>query len=592
LRSAGFIRELSSREKPVVVPQFKSSSSGELSSALADVSTAENSSSPLVNLSGNPDGNRGISLDENEVLSSLRDLIAAGDHRLDAMLATIAEAARQLTGGSGAALAMWKDGAMVCRARSGDTSPALGARLNADSGISGECLRTGKIQHCTETESDPRVDAAVCRSLGLRSIAVLPIQGWRGVSGILEVFSTQPGAFTEGHIVLLEQLAALAEQARARQPYDASAAVALAAPQPARLAPNAAQNIPPVGVAPAKLVPAKPAPTKLAPAKIASASPPIANDSARTSGLLPASDRVGDVAFAFLGGRSRAVVLGAIGLAALLLVTLVIWLGWRGSDDVEGKSGAPSVAAGAATVKTAAAPHPPDSDLVWKPNPGGEALFASDGKPSAGAPVKLASKVDVIGKKTSANRSPLLADLAGKVAADPSIAQVTVQPGQSAVAQSAVAQSATAQPIPQNSPNSQTAQGEQIASMEPPNLAASPNPSSLSSVLSAKASLPNLTAPISRGVSGGQLVHRVAPVYPPQALLLRLQGTVTLMAAITEQGTVGDVKVLDGPKTLAQSAVEAVKHWRYSPFVLDGKPVKTDIKISVDFKFPSDAASR
>jgi TonB family protein len=435
------------------------------------------------------------------------------------------------------------------------------------------------------------VDAAVCRSLGLRSIAVLPIQGWRGVSGILEVFSTQPGAFTEGHIVLLEQLAALAEQARARQPYDASAAVALAAPQPARLAPNAAQNIPPVGVAPAKLVPAKPAPTKLAPAKIASASPPIANDSARTSGLLPASDRVGDVAFAFLGGRSRAVVLGAIGLAALLLVTLVIWLGWRGSDDVEGKSGAPSVAAGASTVKTAAAPHPPDSDLVWKPNPGGETLFASGAKPSAGAPVKLASKVDVIGKKTSANRSPLLADLAGKVAADPSIAQTVMQTGEPAVAHSAVPQSTTA-PVPQDSHNSQTIPGEQIASMEPPNLAASPNPSSLSSVLSAKASLPNLTAPISRGVSGGQLVHRVAPVYPPQALLLRLQGTVTLMAAITEQGTVGDVKVLDGPPTLAQSAVEAVKLWRYSPFVLDGKPVKTDIKISVDFKFPSDAASR
>lgn len=566
----------------MVVPQFKSSSSEELSSALADVSTSENSSNLLVNFSGNPDGNRGISLDENEVLSSLRDLIAAGDHRLDTMLGTIADAARQLTGGSGAALAMWKDGAMVCRARSGDKSPALGARLNADAGISGECLRTGKIQHCTETESDPRVDAAVCRSLGLRSIAVLPIQGWRGVSGILEVFSTQPGAFTEGHIILLEQLAALAEQARARQPYDASAAVALAAPHSARPAANAAQNISPVGVAPAKPIPAKPAPTKLA-----SASPPTANDSARPSGLLPASDRVGDVAFAFLGGRSRVVVLGAIGLAALLLVSLVIWLGWRGSDDVEGKSGAPAVAAGAATVKSAAAPHPPDSDLVWKPNPGGEMLFASGGKPSAGAPVKLASKVDVIGKKTSADRPPLLADLGGKVAADPSVTKVTVQ-----TPQPPTTQSTTAQPIPQNSPNSQTGQGEQMASIEPPNLAASTNPSSLSTVLSTKASLPNLTAPVSRGVSGGRLVHRVAPVYPPQAILLRLQGTVTLLAAITEQGTVGDVKVLDGPPTLAQSAVEAVKHWRYSPFVLDGKAVKTDIKISVDFKFPSAAASR
>jgi TonB family protein len=583
LRSAGFIREFSSREKPVVVPQFKSNGSGELSSGLDDVSTSENSSSPPVNLIGNPDGNRGLSVDENEILSSLRDLIAAGDRRLDAMLATIADAARQLTGGSGAALAMWKDGAMVCRARSGDTSPALGARLNADAGISGECLRTGKIQHCTETESDPRVDAAVCRSLGLRSIAVLPIQGWRGVSGILEVFSTRPGSFTEGHIILLEQLAALAEQARAKQPYDASAATPLAAPESAsRPAPSASQNILPVGVSPAKLVPAKPAS-----AKPASASPPIASESARPSGLLPASDRVGDVAFAFLGGRSRAVVLGAIGLAAILLVTLVIWLGWRGSDDVEGKSGAPAVATGAATVKTAAARHAPDSDPVWKPNPGGETLFASAGKPSAGAPVKLASKVDVIGKKTSGGRSPLLADLAGKVAADPSIAQASAQPGQPAISPLT-----TAHPIPQKSPNSQAEPGEQMASIEPPNLVASTNPSSLSSVLSAKASLPNLTAPISRGVSGGQLVHRVAPVYPAQALLLRLQGTVTLQAAITEQGTVGEVKVLGGPPTLAQSAVEAVKHWRYSPFVLDGKPVRTDIKISVDFKFPSAAATR
>jgi GAF domain-containing protein len=50
----------------------------------------------------------------------------------------------------------------------------------------------------------------------------LPIQGRREINGILEVFSTQPAAFTEAHIVLLEQLASLAERARALQPRDAS----------------------------------------------------------------------------------------------------------------------------------------------------------------------------------------------------------------------------------------------------------------------------------------------------------------------------------------------------------------------------------
>jgi GAF domain-containing protein len=162
--------------------------------------------------------------DEGAALSLLKELIAAGEHGLDTILSSITEVAQQLTGASGAALAMWKDGAMLCRARSGGTAPALGAQLSAKTGISGECLRTGKIQRCADTENDPLVDLEVCRSLGLRSIAASPIPGWRGINGILEVFSTQPTAFTEKHIDLLQELAALAERARAAQSQGASPA--------------------------------------------------------------------------------------------------------------------------------------------------------------------------------------------------------------------------------------------------------------------------------------------------------------------------------------------------------------------------------
>ena len=88
------------------------------------------------------------------------------------------------------------------------------------------------------------------------------------------------------------------------------------------------------------------------------------------------------------------------------------------------------------------------------------------------------------------------------------------------------------------------------------------------------------------GVTGGQLLHRVAPVYPAQARLLRLEGTVILAAVIMEDGTVGDVNVVEGSAVLAQSAVDAVKHWRYKPYELDGKPVKKETRISVDFKLP------
>jgi protein TonB len=465
-------------------------------------------------------GNYSANLDESNALSSLKDLIAAGDHRLDPMLATIADVARQLTGATGAALAMWKEGAMLCRARSGDTAPPLGAQLSADTGISGECLRTGKVRHCADTENDPLVDVEVCRTLGLRSIAVLPIQGWRGINGILEVFSTRPAAFSEQHIALLQQLAALAERARATQPHGASAAVPKASPAISKRQP---------------------------------------------SGLLPASDRVGDVALAFIDLRSRPYVLGGIGLLALSLLALVIWLGWRGPEDTNGKAHAAS-RANTATAPAAIA-HLPDNDLVWRANPGGETLFASNGKPPSGSPVKFASEVDlVLGNKTPADPSPLLADLADKVV--PNVITSHETPG--------LERGSQIDPM-----------SDEGAPVEPPTITASvTNQSALNGVLSAKASLPGLSVPVSRGVSGGQLARRVAPIYPVQARLLRQEGTVILAATVMEDGTVRDVKVVEGSPMFAQSAMDAVKHWRYKPYELDGKPVKNSIRINVDFKFP------
>src|ERR1700693_3249078 len=223
-------RQSTDKERAVVVPQSKPFRSGKMlkTNGIARDFLQETSSSRLGDTSGNVSGNIAGNLDESTAVSSLKEVIAAGGHPLGPMLATITDAARQLTGASGAALAMWKDGAMICRARSGDTAPTLGARVSGATGIPGGCLRTGKIQYCTDTENDPLVDIEVCRSLGLRSIAVFPIQGWRGGNGVLEVFSTKPAAFTEQSITYLQQLAALAERARASQPHDASSA----APQP------------------------------------------------------------------------------------------------------------------------------------------------------------------------------------------------------------------------------------------------------------------------------------------------------------------------------------------------------------------------
>ena len=75
----------------------------------------------------------------------LRKMIASDTQYTEKILGTIAVAAHALTGGTGAAVAMPKDGVVVCVGRSGETAPELGDRLNVDSGISGECLRTGVI---------------------------------------------------------------------------------------------------------------------------------------------------------------------------------------------------------------------------------------------------------------------------------------------------------------------------------------------------------------------------------------------------------------------------------------------------------------
>jgi protein TonB len=114
----------------------------------------------------------------------------------------------------------------------------------------------------------------------------------------------------------------------------------------------------------------------------------------------------------------------------------------------------------------------------------------------------------------------------------------------------------------------------------------------MNAVLSAKVTLPEPPARLSQGVSGGQLLSSILPEYPAAARRLRLEGEVVLLATVMEDGTVGDIKVVKGSPLLAQSAVDAVKNWRYQPYQLNGQPVKNDTKIVVDFTLPSVPATR
>ncbi len=175
-------------------------------------------------------------------------MIASDTHPTDNILGTIAVAAQSLTGATGAAVAMPREGEVVCVGRSGETAPELGDRLNVDSGISGECLRTGVTMRCDDATRDRHADAEVCRQLGLKSIAVVPLRGQYGRVGVLEAFSTESYAFNDDKMQTLERLAGLAEAAWARGlvTTNSSSEVAEAAAAPVGLVEDSPEQLPPV----------------------------------------------------------------------------------------------------------------------------------------------------------------------------------------------------------------------------------------------------------------------------------------------------------------------------------------------------------
>ncbi len=122
----------------------------------------------------------------------------------------------------------------------------------------------------------------------------------------------------------------------------------------------------------------------------------------------------------------------------------------------------------------------------------------------------------------------------------------------------------------------------------PPALAiAPPNTVGMASLLSGPVAAPTLgRANISRGVSGGRQIVKTQPVYPATARALHLSGVVVMTAHVSTNGTVSDVKVLRGHPLLNGAAIEAVKRWKYEPFMLNGEAIENDVNVQVKFDMP------
>lgn len=134
---------------------------------------------------------------------------------LDAALQLLADRAQYITGASGAAIALRREGRndMLCRASTGSIAPELGALLSTEFGLSGESVRTRQLLRCDDAERDARVNREVCRQLGIASVLVMPVVNDDHVLGVFELFSGKANAFGERDLSAVQRLSEMVETA-------------------------------------------------------------------------------------------------------------------------------------------------------------------------------------------------------------------------------------------------------------------------------------------------------------------------------------------------------------------------------------------
>lgn len=427
-----------------------------------------------------------------ELMELLRRSVDDESRSTDSLLAGIAEAARQLTGAEAAALALEQNGTIICRARSGPIGPELGDPVNTNSGISGECLRRATILISTDTLCDTRVDPDVCLSLGIRSIAVVPLRGRSRMIGILEVFSGRPGAFENDQIELLRDLALIAEGAHEREqrPLNASE-------QPAR---------------PAALLAA----------------------------MAPHHWRGFDFIVKVLKRDYRIIAAAAV---AVLLISLVVWTSLRRTqaEIAASEAGSQTQAPSRISVKNDPAPAP--SRGVSAP--------PARGSSTPQGLVQRAAELSPVRDRTS-----------------------PPAPGEAVNSGMTIARGT--KPVPKETPPDEPPPTVELASSSTPGVPVS---------VVTTPTLPPFAGPVSQATEA-KLIRRVDPVYPPQARIQRLEGSVVLDATIGQDGSVRSAKIVSGPMLLAEAAAAAVRSWRYNPATLSGNPTEVTTRITVVFKLP------
>jgi TonB family protein len=507
---------------------------------------------------------------QGQVSSELEQASAApgfGEHTpLSEKLLGMAIRAQNFTGSTGVAIALTEGQEMVCRANWGTSAPEVGAKLSIEHSFTGLCVRTGAAVRCDEAETDPRVDAEACQALGVSAIAAAPLRRGPKVIGVIAAFSDTPRAFTDKHLRILATISdVIVELLDDRHPVQPLPQIVETAPDPA----------PAAGIA-------------------------------QTS-VAPLVDKA-SVATTML--EEPAAPLAQGDLVAVPIATAA--------------SAQPEPPVDAAPA--AAAEAVPDVLQPPNPEPAAPPVSASFNAPAAAAPAHTPGRATPRGHAWDRSVAPHKKDEVLPVAMNsgPPPQQrktgfardttLPLQPAKTALAGDAgphaVHAREVSRPAPAPVPDSvadlrfsgfeddagtarrwllpaailailaviafaawrlQVARGASKAMAVP--TAQVPEP----------AAAPAPQPEQAQGMVPALLVERVEPLYPETARRLGISGKVAVKATITKTGTVRNVLWVSGNDLFRDSAITAVKQWRYKPATSNGQPVESDDEIILFF---------
>jgi TonB family protein len=465
----------------------------------------------------------------------------SADLALDLVLNEIVEHARLATGATAAAIALARGDEIVCRATTGANAPDLGVKLDVHSGLSGACVQSKNWQRCDDTEADSRVDAEICRSLGVRSILVFPVVKGDELLGVFEIFSPRPNAFSDREIQTLEALSrsivknvdravdVLSPPAPVFPSSTTAAAISAHVGKAENLDHFEVDPLPVDGLAvdsvqadPATIDHARFEATQLVPAPLVAS--------------LPVADSLPEPAADFLPETTTPARIPRrdpwMTILTMAVIALALFLGWmmgyvrspRSSAGVKGKA-----------VTNAAAPSAPARPLEGNASSTGTAARAPNQTTPAG-PAK----------------APVASQLSGVQPTGSQVSEVAAPPTGGLV-------------VYEN--------GKVIFRTSPPTSGHSGKDAGRLVMVPSK-------------VADEYLVQRVEPEYPEAAREQHIQGPVVLDALVGEDGAVEKLTTISGDSQLAAAATDAVRQWRFKPFFQNGSPEEFHTQITVSFRLP------